>query len=354
MNLKFFIFGPQFGKMGNEGFAEKYSALGRRIRKWLEGKELWHELDAAVGKGASCNVFFTPYMQRRALEAIAEGFLREDILSGWIGSYPPVCRDTCGKVCGVVAAGNIPAVAFHDILSVLAAGWHPLVKLSSKDRYLLPVLFPEVRFSATVEGWNVDALLTMGGDEAAGYFRSAFAGVPAVIRKGRFSAAVLTGRESGRELDLLAEDMLLYYGMGCRSVTCLLVPRGYDFTALSESADRFSRRYLGRLMADNHRKNRAVLTMAGENFIDSGSLIFRRPAGQGMSAGECRPYGLNLSAGEVWYAEYSSDNEVDNFICGNNERIQKIIRNFGSAQRPAVDDFPDGVDTVGFLHGLKQ
>ena len=115
--------------------------MGRRITGWLEGTAVWPELDEAVELSARDNVFFTPYMQRRALEAIAAEFLNEGGLGKWLEKYPE-CGDG-SRVCGVVAAGNIPAVAFQDVLSVLAAGWRPVVKLSSKDRYLLPVLFPD-------------------------------------------------------------------------------------------------------------------------------------------------------------------------------------------------------------------
>lgn len=338
--------------MRNDGFIEKYSALGDRLRGWLSGAERWPELDAAVEKGTVENIFFTPYMQRRALEAIADGFLEKNTLAEWIAGYPEYCHRP-GRVCGVVAAGNIPAVAFHDILSVIAAGWRPLVKLSSKDRFLLPVLFPDVDFCYSSDGWKVEALLTMGGDRAAEHFSSEFRGIPSVIRKSRFSAAVVSGQESQAELDALAGDMLLYYGLGCRSVTCLLVPAGYCFDMLGEAARRFADMHLGRIIYDNYRKNKAVHTMAGESFVDMSPLLFRNLRAGGKPVDECSPYGANLSVGEVWYIEYVYENEVDRFVDGNIERIQKIIRNFGSAQRPAVDDFPDGVDTVRLLLDLK-
>ena len=247
--------------------------MGRRITGWLEGTAVWPELDEAVELSARDNVFFTPYMQRRALEAIAAEFLNEDGLGRWVEKYPRTGKSP--GVCGVVAAGNIPAVAFQDVLSVLAAGWRPVVKLSSKDRYLLPVLFPEVEFCGSVEGWQVDALITMGGDAAAEYFRSHFPGAPKLIRASRFSLAVLDGDESRAALEALAEDMLLYYGLGCRSVTWLLVPEGYEMRPLMAAAEDFAVRCLGRPAVDNHRRNKAVLTLAGEAFLDSGTVIFR-------------------------------------------------------------------------------
>lgn len=339
--------------MDRNGFIRSSAALGGRIMAWLDGSRPWPELDDAVSQGARDNVFFTPYMQRRALGALAEGMLQEDVLRRWTDRYPEPDPASGKKVCGIVAAGNIPAVAFHDILTVLAAGWHPVVKLSSRDSRLLPVLFPEVEYCSTTEGWRVDALMTMGGDEAAEFYRKSFEGIPQAIRSGRFSAAVLTGREGGKELEGLAEDMLLYYGMGCRSATCLLVPEGYDFSEAMAAAENFARARLGKTGTDNHRKNRAVLTLAGERFLDSGTVIFRDlrrtvPGGT-EDIGACRPWGISLHIGEVWYAEYSSSTEIEKFIMANKNRIQKIIRNFGSAQKPAPNDWPDGVDTLELL-----
>ena len=346
MSLKFFIFGLSTdAKMDKDLFIKRYSELGRRLVRWLDGVEKWPELDEAVEKEAQDNLLFTPYMQRRALEAIAVGFLNEDGLGRWVEKYPRAGKSP--GVCGVVAAGNIPAVAFQDILSVLAAGWRPVVKLSSKDRYLLPVLFPDVEFCGSVSGWHADALITMGGDAAAEYFRKNFPEVPKLIRASRFSLAVLEGGESGAALEALAEDMLLYYGLGCRSVTWLLVPEGYEMRPLMTAAEDFAVRCLGRPAVDNHRRNKAVLTLAGETFLDSGPVIFRHLDGDS-------PYGQSLQVGEVWYSEYRRHADFDKFIRANENKIQKIIRNFGYAQRPVLDDWPDGVDTVAFLRNLDK
>ena len=342
--------------MKRNDFIIRYDSLGNRLRRWLNGNLLWPELDAAVNMAAGDNAFFTPWMQHRALEALAEGMLREDVLMKWLGQYPEPGPAASGKVCGVVAAGNIPAVAFHDILTVLAAGWRPLVKLSSKDSRLLPVLFPPetgAEFCSSTDGWKVDALLTMGGDTAADYFHGRFSGSPRIIRAGRFSAAVLTGKEDNASLKALAEDMLLYYGLGCRSATCLLVPHNYDFSGTMAAAEAFAKEHWGRLGQDNHRKNRAVLTLSGEKFLDSGTLIYRNLrkliAGAQEDISLCRPWGENLRVGEIWYVEYRSENELEKFIGANVNRIQKIIRNFGSAQSPSPDDWPDGADALGML-----
>ena len=198
----------------------------------------------------------------------------------------------------------------------------------------------------------------MGGDAAAAYFETHFPYIPKIIRASRFSIAVLTGSEDSSALEALAEDMLLYYGLGCRSVTCLLVPQGCDLSEMMAAAEAFALRHWERPGRDNHRKNKAVLTLSGEEFLDSGTVIFRDLRRMMPGASEdvslCRPLDMSLHVGEVWYVEYRSEKELEKFIGANEGRIQKIIRNFGYAQRPALDDWPDGVDTVGFLRGIKN
>lgn len=346
--------------MAEKGFIERFSVLGEDVRRWLRGEGGMPGLDVAVARGAAENRFFTPYMQRRALQAVADGFLQEVVLSAWYNALPAGVREPRSKkpVCGIVAAGNIPAVAFQDILCVLACGWKPIVKLSSKDRHLLPVLFPDVEFCESTDGWRPDALLSMGSDAAAAYFEARFPDVPKVLRTSRFSCAILDGRESVEQLTALAEDMLLYYGLGCRSVTCLLVPEKYDFGALSEAVAEFAARHCGRLLLDNYRRNRAVMTLAGERFVDGGAVVFADVRDAFSGAAEdislCTPADRQLPLGAVWVVEYASKGDVEKFLGSNEDRIQKIYRTFGSAQHPALGDYPDGVDVPAFLVGIAN
>lgn len=354
------IFAATVSKMERNVFLDRFAGLGDMLRGWIRGDLCNSALDAAVADGAASNPFFTPYMQKRALAALADGFLDRAILEKWYGGLPAPVHVSGSRlpVCGIVAAGNIPAVAFHDILCVLAAGWKPLVKLSSRDRWLLPVLFPDVEFCTDTAGWRIDALLSMGSDEAAAHYGRLFPDVPKVLRASRFSCALLNGNESSGDLDALAEDMLLYYGLGCRSVTCLLVPDNYDFSAVSASAERFARINCGQLLRDNYLKNKAVMTLAGEHFVDGNVLVFADAAkAAGLTDGdisECRISALHLPLGAVWYLTCSSEKDVEKFTAANRFGIQKIFRNFGSAQQPDPADYPDGVDIPRFLSRVAK
>lgn len=354
------IFAVTLYKMERNGFSYRFARMGDMLRGWLCGELRNDALDAAVEAGAEANPFFTPYMQKRALAALANGFLDKEVLEKWYSGLPePVHASGSGlHVCGIVAAGNIPAVAFHDILCVLAAGWRPLVKLSSRDRWLLPVLFPDVEFCADTDGWKIDALLSMGSDEAAAHFGRMFPDVPKVLRASRFSCALLNGSESPAELDALAEDMLLYYGLGCRSVTCLLVPQNYDFSGIIRAAERFAQARCGQLLMDNYLKSKAVMILAGEHFVDGNVLVFADAVkAAGLHGGDlsgCRINALHLPLGTVWYVPFSSDEDVGKFTEANRCGIQKIFRNFGSAQQPDPADYPDGVDIPQFLNRIAK
>lgn len=329
--------------MFDDRFIEAAAGLGERLRCWLAGKREWPELDRAVEQSRQENPFFTVRFQREALRAVAEDFLERRVLESWLGPYrsrteaSPECRRTVG----VVMAGNLPAVGFHDLLCVLACGYAAQVKLSSRDRRLIPVLFPEREWPDQVVYVNrpegVDALLTMGGDAAAAYFRAAFPGIPAIVRHARTSCAWLTGRESAGELEALARDILLYFGMGCRSVTYLLVPRGYDFSpleqALAACGEWTDEPAFRRLVL----RERALLRMEGLPYREAGGILLRP-----------MPF-ASVPPGTVGYAEYGSVADADAFRTENRERIQKFYRTFGGAQRPAPDDYPDGADTLSFL-----
>ena len=347
--------------MKGKNLIEYLSGRGKCLGNWLEGNISWLKMDEAVRLGHELNPFFSPYMQSRAMEALVSEFLNEQSLSAWLSSYGVSSDATLAgddsPRCGIVAAGNIPAVATHDILCAYAAGMKPVVKMSSKDKFLLPLIFPDAEYVNSADSLygNVDVLLTMGGNTAAKALREKFAKFPKIVRGSRYTLAVLKGDESEDELSALAEDMLLYYGLGCRNVTLLLVPNGYSFTKLSIYLKKFAEAHFENFYFDFLRRERAVAVLSEDEFVDGECVLYKKLSFNGLQSpfeGEC-----NMSQPPIatlWYLPWEDECQIEKFISFNKDNIQKIITNFGSAPRPVLHDYPDGIDTVRFLIGLKD
>lgn len=343
--------------MGRHTCIPALSSLGDKLRLWLWGGLVWKELDDAIEVSAKENPWFTPYMQRHALSTICDTFLNKAALEQWLAKTGTVGSDALleegnlgnGDIssrgepsgtfrCGIVMAGNIPLVGFHDLVCVLASGCAPVVKLSSKDKRLLPVLFPELEYTDSMPQNGIDALITMGSDLSADYFRKHFGDIPTLIRGSRYSCGVLSGGESEADLQKIAEDILLYFGFGCRSISVLLVPEQYDFTPLSNAVNQFAEVIGIPQFHQLYLKTRAILTMEQEPFIDTGHMTFVP-----------KTEGTHIGITSLGYVTYSSEKEKESFLSNNISHIQKIFTIFGFAQRPELDDYPDGKDTMQFL-----
>lgn len=303
------------------------------------------------GDAFKANPLFTPFMQRRALSAIAEEYLTEEALKKLLSFSDDKREMMQGKTVGIIMAGNIPAVGFHDLLSALSTGANAVVKLSSKDRYLIPsmikevgseiksrVTFLPVNAPATeLNSFKPDVILFSGSDENKALLSSEFEGVPLIARGSRFSCGVLNGRESEEELEGLAEDMFLYCGLGCRSISYLLAPKGFDFKPLVKAAQKMKMVSEISAFANSVTRQRALLTMEGEDFIDGGFFIMRNTSS------------LFPPMGCVNFSFYESKEDVENFCTQHAEQIQKIFTKFGIAQRPKIDEWMDGINSVNAI-----
>lgn len=294
------------------------------------------------------------YMQRKALTAIAEEYLTEEAL-GKLLSFSEGRRELFkGKTIGIIMAGNIPAVGFHDLLSSLSTGANVVVKLSSKDRYLIPAMMEEIKNFSTdiynrvtflppkspatqLNSYNPNVILFSGSDENKALLSSEFKGVPLIARGSRFSCGVLTGKETEEELEGLAEDMFLYCGLGCRSISYLLIPKGFDFKPLIKAAQKMKMVSEISAFANSVIRLRALLTMEGEEFIDGGFFIIRNTPS------------VFPQMGCVNFSYYESNEDVENFCTEHANQIQKIFTKFGIAQRPKIDEWMDGINTVNEL-----
>jgi len=340
--------------MYSEVFIKDLSELGRVLDSFLKGElEITH-LDEAVKQSFESNPLFERSMQISALKAVSSLFLKESALRGWIKEYSYFVSEKEFEVM-IIMAGNIPLVGFHDLLSVLASGRIAAIKLSAKDRFLIPAIcrilyninsYWEKRISfRDTPDESPKMVIATGGDETAAYFRSRYPGIPSLIRGAKCSVALLRGDEDDRFTEELAKDVFLYYGMGCRSVSTILIPEKYDLKKLTEKFAGYSYIAEGEYFHDAYRYQKALSSVSEEWFIDGGFFILKK---------NCT---LPPPLGVVGIIEYKDEKEIENFIATNIKSLQCIVNfnyenhfiPFGSTQFPSLSDYADGVNTLEFI-----
>lgn len=316
--------------------------------------KLQEKIEAAVHH----NGWFTKENVLFSLEQWSKALTHEN-LEKWLSKYD--FEGVTPKTVGLIMAGNIPLVGFHDFISVLVSGHKVLVKQSSNDQLLLPVIAdyliaiaPEWKesiefISDSSEGpskmENYDAVIATGSNNTARYFEYYFAGKPSIIRKNRNSVAVLTGNETPEELEALGEDIFRYYGLGCRNVSKLYVPEAYDFDAFFNAMYPWSDIINQAKYANNYDYNKAVYLMSLYKLLENGFLILK----------EDKSFGSPIAT--LFYERYSDLNELKNELRSQEENIQCIVSNgifeeevaFGKTQHPELWDYADNVDTLKFL-----
>ena len=299
-------------------------------------------------KAARQNAWFTPAFIDLAIHNIAVEMLQKDKLEAWAAHYH-LDDNIVAKNVGVVMAGNIPLVGFHDFLSVFISGHKQTIKLSSKDDILLkhlagkmtrwiPELEKEIRFAEMLKG--CDAYIATGSNNSGRYFEQYFAKYPHIIRRNRTSVAILAGDESPEQLQRLSEDVHDYFGMGCRNVTKIFIPKGYDFIPLLKSFDAF-------LYFKDHNKYRNnydyQLSLALLNNIfymtNETTLMIENEE-------------IFSPISQLNYSFYEDGEQLLHILKERNDiqcTIGKGGMDFGKAQRPGLFDYADGLDTLQFL-----
>ena len=306
------------------------------------------------------NAWFTLPNQQRALAAVIEGFLDADRVREWLEGYdisapaaPP------HKTVGLVLAGNIPLVGFHDLLSVFLAGHRAQIKLSSKDPYVVPYLIKLLnQFNPDTAAYfqivnnlkDFDAIIATGSNNSARYFEAYFGKYPHIIRKNRNAVALLTGEETTEELRRLGDDVFSYFGLGCRNVSKLYVPEGYDFTPLLEVFHDYKSYQNHTKWKNNFDYNFALLQLNKEPFFHNGAIIVREHGALASHiAGLYYQYYTDIAAG----TQVLRDREAEiQLIVARPGTLPLPTFDFGTAQRPALTDYADGVDTMAFLEQL--
>ncbi len=326
------------------------------VRQQVENND--HYFDAfenLIQLSQSHNGWYTSEQVRFAISSWAYA-LNDENLEKWLSKYDISARKP--KTVGLILAGNIPLVGFHDFLSVIMSGNKALVKLSSNDQKLLPFLSrylmsidPELRsFIEFTDGKleNYDAVIATGSNNTSKYFEYYFRDKPSIIRKNRNSVAVLTGKESEDQLKHLGEDIFRYFGLGCRNVSKLFVPRNYDFQELFGALYHYRDVIQYEKYANNYDYNKAVFLMSNFKLLDNGFMTLK----------EDPSYASPISS--VFYEFYDDIEQVKSRLENDRDQLQCVVSdglttdstNFGQTQKPNLWDYADNLDTMEFLLNL--
>jgi len=301
------------------------------------------------------NPWFTPENVRKAINSIAEELTIENLIK-WTDAYPSLHLETDPLKIGVIMAGNIPLVGFHDYLSVLMTGNNLIAKTSTKDNELIiyinnllcsvnPEFATRTEFTeGTLSGF--DAVIATGSDNSSRYFEHYFSKYPHIIRRNRNSVAIIEGDETEAELESLGEDIFSYFGLGCRNVSKLYLPKGYELASLIRHWEKFDMVISNLKYANNYDFNKAVFLVNKEAFYDTGHLLLKEENK------------ISSPVAVLNYEFYESQEAVKQQTELMKEKIQCIVGRhnipFGQAQSPHLWDYADGIDTIEFLLKKKR
>lgn len=296
------------------------------------------------------NPWFTQENQRYNLKQWASLFTKNNI-ENWLSKYQ---LSNSSKRVGLILAGNIPLVGFHDIISVVLSNHIPVIKLSSKDRLMLPYLLQlwnefsnnEIEYQIVEKLENFDAVIATGSNNTARYLEYYFKDNLSIIRKNRTSVAVLKGDETDDELQLLADDIFRYYGLGCRNVTRILIPNDMKLDRLFENFINYKDIINHNKYANNYDYNRAIYLLNQDLFWDNNFVMLK----------EDEKLFSPLSV--INFSRYETLEEVKQFLDTNKDEIQTVVAKpelelesigFGETQNPSLDTYADNIDTMAFL-----
>ena len=336
---------------------EAVSQLGLFIREFVQGnsisnghEDLAQELQEAITRSFRHNPWFIEKNTLQSLEAWGNELTKEN-LEDWRDREGGVSNIKRTRV-GIVMAGNLPLVGLHDFLSVFLSGHFALVKMSSDDQFLLPVLVKVLlRFDELFEGdWifvdqltDMGAVIATGSDNTSRYFEYYFGKYPNIIRKNRTSVAVLTGNETEDDLKGLGADIFSYFGMGCRNISHLLVPEGYDIQNVFANIVDYSDVVNNNKYGNNYDYYRALFLLNQDDFLENGFLIVRKNQE------------LHTPVSILHYSTYPKSG-AEARLSEWDESIQCVVGEgyvpFGEAQKPRLWNYADGVNTLEFLRNL--
>jgi hypothetical protein len=331
--------------------ADTLSALGKQLSSPDE------QLTELINDELYYNAWFTPANVMKAVTSIGNSLNKDDLLT-WLNKYD--LNNRGNKKVGLILAGNIPMVGFHDVLCVLATGNHALIKASSQDsrliKYVLNLLVQldnsfATQFSFVERLESFDAVIATGSNNTSRYFEYYFGKVPNIIRKNRNSIAVLSGNETAEQLFELGHDIFDYYGLGCRNVSKVLVPKGYIFKFFFESIQGYEDIINHHKYNNNYDYNKSIYLVNRDDHFDNGFLLLKKDDR------------FTSPLAVLYYDNYADEQSVEDLINTESEKIQCVVStmplqisnqlvDFGQSQQPKLWDYADGIDTMDFLSEL--
>lgn len=303
------------------------------------------------------NQWFTEESQRMALQAWSDA-LTEQKINDWTAKYD-FEKPQISKTVAIIMAGNIPLVGLHDLICVLLSGHHALVKLSSDDKILpkfivAALLQIEPAFADRITLLNdeklekYDAVIATGSNNSNRYFEYYFSKVPNILRKNRNSIAVLTGNETNDEMKLLAKDIFTYFGLGCRNVSKLYLPKDFDMALFFENTKDYDLYLNHNKYANNLMYHKSIWLLNQDDFLENGLINLK----------EDKSFSSPLAS--VFYEYFENIEDIKTMIVVRKDEIQCVVSKidlevnipFGKTQQPELWDYADNVDTIAFLLGL--
>ncbi|MEZ4942574.1 MAG: acyl-CoA reductase [Saprospiraceae bacterium] len=321
-------------------------------------------LQQIIQRSYAENAWFTEENILHALRAISRAFLDREKLENWISGYTFKDNPHPEKTVGLVMAGNLPLVGFQDWLAVFVAGQRAKVKLSEKDKHLLPFLVQQLGDWA-FESWeyteflsnsdtlkNFDAVIATGSNNTARYFETYFAKYRHIIRRNRNGVAVLNGNESDADLHALGRDIFTYFGLGCRNVSKIYLPAGYDFDRLLTALHAYLDIINHNKYKNNFDYNLTLLILNNVPYKNNGCLLLKEDPS------------LQARIASVHYEYYDTPEQLNAELNRRRDEIQCVVGNmkpddwpvlpFGQSQEPGLKDYPDGVDVMAFLQQIAR
>ncbi len=348
-----------------DSLAKIFSAVANNQLNSLDKNlvPLANELNKTVDKIHDFNPWFIQPFVKYQLNALADSITSKNIELWLKPYYNKLISYNNQKTVAIIMAGNIPLVDFHDIVAAVFANHKILLKPSSKDSQLpkitvkiLTSLLPEYSELFTfaddiLKNYSYDAVIATGSDNSARYFNYYFRNIPHIIRKNRTSVAVIHGNESQQDLEKLADDVFLHFGLGCRNVSKIFIPKNFDLNRLFKAFFKYKFVIDNHKYANNYTYNKAIYLLNKEKFFDNGFVMLKPDDTRIVSP-----------TAVVFYQEYLHLNSVHKFLQPFAEKIQCIVSNqpvpnlstipLGTSQKPMLWDYPDNIDTMNFLLSL--